>query len=61
MPRLPRAFPSPRRSPISRAMIKALLVELNRLARLAEVGVGVAEVAEGVAFAAPVTDFALDD
>ncbi len=35
-----------------------LLVELNRLARLAEVGVGDAEVAQRSPFAAPVADLA---
>ncbi|MCS6911580.1 MAG: hypothetical protein NZM11_13575, partial [Anaerolineales bacterium] len=38
-----------------------LLVELNRLARLAQGGVGVAEIAERSPFAAPVADLAADD
>ena len=37
---------------------QTLLVELNGLARIAQIGVGKAEIAEGVAFPAPVADLA---
>ena len=57
---MPRAFPSPRRSPISRAMARSLLVESDGPLHLAQVGVGVAQVAQGVPLALPVADLACD-
>ena len=60
MPRLPRAFPSPRRSPISRAIARRLLVEADGPLHLAQVGVGDAQVAEGGPLAPPVADLARD-
>ena len=60
LPRLPSALPSPRRSPISRAIARLLLVELDRLARLAEIGPGDAQIAQRVALATPVADLTRD-
>ena len=57
---MPRAFPSPRRSPISRAIARRLLVEADGFLHLAQGGVGDAQVAEGVALAPPVADLAGD-
>src|SRR6185295_18084087 len=41
-------------------MARSLDVQVDRLPGLAEVGVGVAQIAEGVAFAAPISDLAGD-
>ncbi len=60
MPRLPRAFPSPRRSPISRIDHERLLVEADGPLRLAQGGVGEAQVAEGGPLAPAVADLAID-
>ena len=58
MPRLPRAFPSPSRSPISRATLECLLVELDGVFSLTEALIGNAEIAESNSFAASIADLA---
>ena len=56
MPRLPRSVASPRRSPISRAMVSACSYSSIARCGLAQVGVAVAEVAQVGGFALPVAD-----
>ena len=57
---MPSALPSPRRSPISRAIASCLLVVLDRPPRLAKAVVGEAQIAERIALAPPVADLAIE-